>query len=286
MTEKSISPEILPLSAVPKKVLERAKFVGANMDEVVDPQQRVENAEKIGLLREQVAKLNDKDQQVINARFPRDGSKPKAQSAIATEFGVTRKRISVREAEAIRKLRRSAKTTPLAEYGETEASKSKGVEDQIRIYLNGIVNSCHKGDLPRALTNLANARIRLLPEYLRVESDRIISLGNLINRRSLFELLSNPVYLSLSDETLDNILKLHSSYPKQVRGALRASESKDDPVNNELKRFESLIRERFKFELIQASQNSHQPPASEPERALGKGGINQQPQLKIPPHFK
>lgn len=273
MGESSDALEAIPLSAVSKKELEGAKFVGANMDEIVDPEERAENADKAKLLRAGVNQLTERQKAVINKRFSSDGSKPKTLKEIGKESGVTPERIRQIEAATLRKLSRSSIKTSLPEYIGIDPSRKEDIEDRLRVYLSGIVNACHRGDLPRALTNLAKARVRLLPTYIKVGND-LFNLGSMIKWDSLDEVVGNPNYIFLTDEELDNSLSRYTYYPKQVREGLKRAEAEDVPIKKEVKGYESMIRRRFKTEIEKITQ---------PKRS---GGINQQPQLKIPPHLK
>lgn len=85
--------------------LENASFIGTNMDEIIDPPKRVENADKSFQVRWHVGKLDPRLKDIVNQRFPQADAKPATQQEIGDQYCVTKGRIFQLEEAAIRKLK-------------------------------------------------------------------------------------------------------------------------------------------------------------------------------------
>lgn len=226
----------LQISIIPKKELERAQFVGANLDEISDPVEILEREDLAAQVRTSVSGLPGREKTVINQRFPQVGERFSTQEQIGKQFGVSRGRIHQIEQKALRRLRKSPNSDRIVGYGTNhELNEQPAIptdEDIIRMYLNGIVNACYIGDAVRARRNLALAKAKLV--FIRdfqVE-ERVI------------QALADPEYERTSKEVLEDYLKRFTteSEAKNIVNGIRQIEKSDSLVPREIRRFESMVR--------------------------------------------
>lgn len=218
----------IPLSSIRRKDLERAEFVAANLDTVVNPEERMERTDLMIRFRTVIKELTDRELIIIEKRYPQGDEKSTTHEELGREFGVTRERVRQIETKAIRKL--AGRLNNREAFQEYRQERPK-LEDQLRMYFNGIVNAYHLKDAPRAKHNLALAKVTLLAKHTRAYFPR-----NLV-----VQMLKDPLYPISSDEVLIKYLDRFTSQPKEVLNGIKEVEQGDDPTSQELRNFESIV---------------------------------------------
>lgn len=245
------------MSMISRKELERGEFVAANLDSIVDPEERSEREELSALVTLALNSLGPKEQLVIRKRYPKEGTPALFYRIIGHEEGVSSVRIQQIEGKAMRKLRYPDRIKKLGNYRETNPPKISRIDTAA--YINGIFNALHNEDFDRAVFNLALIKCCFFESKTLFQEEITLE-----KRLALARMLADPKYLRTPNKILIEYLSRFFKYPDVIlKNAQRLDQWLDGTSQQkELSELEEMIN--------RSAGRSYQPATSKGRRLLSR----------------